>query len=61
MTQPNNLLPSDLTWPASGDVEQNKAMQTLWEAEIAWNQFVGIVPATLPSPAHARESDEEAA
>jgi len=42
MTALNNLPPSDLSWPVPSDAEQIKAMQTLWQAEVAWATFVGL-------------------
>lgn len=61
MKQPNNLLPLDLTWPIGGDAEQSKAMQTLWQAEVAWNAFIGIAPPPVTENPSSPEHDEEAA
>jgi hypothetical protein len=59
MTVLNNLLPSDLSWPVTYDTEQDKAMQTLWQAEVTWRAFVGIVPSTpvLSTPQHTEEDE----
>jgi hypothetical protein len=61
MTVPNNLLPSDFSWPVTYDAERDKAMQTLWQAEVAWRSFVGIVPLSQVLSTPKRTEEDEVA